>query len=134
VRISSARAHRPGRWRRPRWLFGFLLTLGWRACPSASAHLSTDHFVVRWSLWHYVAATLVAVVVVLVAAMCPPAAPPASNPARAYAAQAELRLKVNAKTGFTPKRQNTANAGQNLLDGILGASFGHAFDLLQFNG
>jgi lipoprotein-releasing system permease protein len=54
------------------WLFGFLLTLGLESLPiSIRGIFSTDHFVVRWSLWHYVAATLVAVVVVLVASYVP---------------------------------------------------------------
>ena len=54
------------------WLFGFLLTLGLEALPIRIRGIfSTDHFVVNWSIWHYVGATLVAAVVVLVASYMP---------------------------------------------------------------
>lgn len=54
------------------WLFGFLLTLGLESLPiSIRGIFSTDHFVVSWSLWHYIAATGVAAVVVLVASYLP---------------------------------------------------------------
>ncbi|MDX2110273.1 MAG: FtsX-like permease family protein [Verrucomicrobiota bacterium] len=54
------------------WGMAFLLTLGVANLPiRIRGILSTDHFVVSWSIWHYVIATAIATVVVLVAAYIP---------------------------------------------------------------
>lgn len=54
------------------WIVAFFLTLGIEALPIRIRGIfSTDHFVVNWSIWHYVTATAVAAVVVLIASYLP---------------------------------------------------------------
>jgi lipoprotein-releasing system permease protein len=53
-------------------LFGFLMTLGIEHLPiRIRGIMSADHFVVEWSVWHYVLACAVSTVVVFVASYLP---------------------------------------------------------------
>ena len=54
------------------WVFAALATWGITKIPfRIRGILSTDHFVVEWSIWHYVWATLIASVIVMVASYFP---------------------------------------------------------------
>jgi len=54
------------------WIVGFALTLGIESLPIRIRGIfATDHFVVSWSIWHYLAATIVATVVVMIASYMP---------------------------------------------------------------
>ncbi len=54
------------------WIFAYLLTWGIESTPiRIRGILSTDHFVVNWSFYHYLLGAAVATVVVLVAAVLP---------------------------------------------------------------
>jgi lipoprotein-releasing system permease protein len=54
------------------WIFGASVTYGVERLPiKIRGIFSTDHFVVAWSIWHYVAATITATVVVMTAAVIP---------------------------------------------------------------
>jgi lipoprotein-releasing system permease protein len=54
------------------WILGAAVTYGVSQLPiRVRGIFSTDNFVVAWSIWHYVAATVTAAVVVMVASLIP---------------------------------------------------------------
>jgi lipoprotein-releasing system permease protein len=54
------------------WLLGAVVTSGISNVPiHIRGIFATDTFIVRWSLWHYVAATLTAVIMVMAASLIP---------------------------------------------------------------
>ena len=54
------------------WILGAAVTYGVSQMPIRIRGIfATDHFIVAWSIWHYVAATITAVLMVLTASLVP---------------------------------------------------------------